>query len=306
MSPPHQTGNPLLDAALAQAQLGFRIYHARPGTKRPQWTGYKARATTDAATLATWWTRYPHANPMALIPPGIAIVDVDPRHGGHDGLRTLEMQHSALPGTWTVETRHGGTHLYYLLPDTAQLAQSTHLAAGVDVLGPQCPLTIPGFVHDNGHVNGWNEFWNPATMACTPIPPWLLDLARPRTAPKPPRSRPTTVPTPPPTTVEPGTPLAQGHERIATHHAGGGTEVLAPCALPPGKLTGMEVADLLRQHAQVCIGYLAGVLDRPAPPLGERCLASFRAQRPARAAFLGPGRSREEARVGGEGGVPWR
>jgi len=72
-------------------------------------------------------------------------VDVDPRHGGQDGLRTLEMQHSALPGTWTVETRHSGTHRYYLLPDHAQLAQSTHLAAGVEVLGPQCPLTIPGF-----------------------------------------------------------------------------------------------------------------------------------------------------------------
>jgi len=145
MSTPQQTGNPLLEAALAQARLGFHIYHARPGTKRPQWTGYKERATTDEATLTAWWTRYPHANPMALIPPGVAIVDVDPRHGGQDGLRTLEMQHSALPGTWTVETRHSGTHRYYLLPDHAQLAQSTHLAAGVEVLGPQCPLTIPGF-----------------------------------------------------------------------------------------------------------------------------------------------------------------
>jgi hypothetical protein len=89
MSTPQQTGNPLLEAAWAQARRGFRMYHARPGTKRPQWTGYKERATTDEAMLTAWWTRYPHANPMALIPPSVAIVDVDPRHGGQDGLRTL-------------------------------------------------------------------------------------------------------------------------------------------------------------------------------------------------------------------------
>jgi len=288
MSTPQPTGNALLEAALAQARLGFRIYHARPGTKRPQWTGYKERATTDEATLTAWWTRYPHANPMALIPPGVAIVDVDPRHGGHDGLRTLEMQHSALPGTWTVETRHGGTHRYYLLPDNAQLAQSTHLAAGVEVLGPQCPLTIPGFVHDDGHVNRWEEFCNPATMHCTPIPLWLLDLTGPRTAPKPTRSRPTTVQTPPPTTAEPATPLSQGSGKTAAHSAGGGTEVLAPCAVPPEKLTGRAVADLLREHAPLCIGYLAGLLDRPAPQLGESFLAWFRAEGKPSAAFLRP------------------
>ena len=165
-----------LDAARAFLQhLNWPIYPADQ-RKKPHWEDYKRLATTTLAPLIRAWRKWPHANPMAIIPPGYAVIDIDPRNGGLDNLRNLELHYSPLPATLEDNTSEGGFHLPFKLPPGVCIPPHTEIAPGVEVLGDRHPLTIPGFVHANGHTNTWNEFMNPSTMAMATLPQWVLNL----------------------------------------------------------------------------------------------------------------------------------
>jgi len=298
-----------LDAARAFLQrLSWPIYHAVHGSKKPHWKRYKSLATTEATQLTRWWQQCPHANPMTLIQPPYAILDIDPRNGGRDSLDTLESHHTRLPPTWSVWTRDHGYHLYFHLPPSVTLPPPcTHLAPGVELLGPTHPLTIPGFQHHDGQINTWDEFCNPDTMPCSPIPLWLLHLVN---------SHPTHTPTPhgpsshgesltqdhtpffssaqtPEATQTPDpTPMTppRSHGLQPDQATGGGQDSLlhAPRALQA--LTAGQLVDLLRDPAMVptYLAYLAGLLGRQPPVLGESFLAWFREEQHASAVFMPP------------------
>lgn len=76
-------------------------------------------ATTDIAQIATWWAgRYSNANIGVRVPPAIAVLDIDPRHGGDATVAELQEQYGPLPRTLTVWSGRGdgGRHLYFHRP----------------------------------------------------------------------------------------------------------------------------------------------------------------------------------------------
>lgn len=75
-------------------------------------------ATTDLDLIHRWWTEEPDANigaPCKLN--GWAVLDIDPRNGGHASLCALEERVGVLPGTVMQITGGDGLHALYQSPD---------------------------------------------------------------------------------------------------------------------------------------------------------------------------------------------
>lgn len=79
-------------------------------------------ASDDLDLIAAWWDRYPRANiGVAAGASGLAVLDIDPAHGGLGSLirlaLTLGESGERLPGTLTAMTGGGGFHLVYRAPE---------------------------------------------------------------------------------------------------------------------------------------------------------------------------------------------
>jgi hypothetical protein len=138
-------------------------------------------ATTDAAPIRRWWSRYPHAN-IATSTSWATVLDVDPRHGGDDALAVLERDHGALPETAEVLTGGGGRHVYFR-PVAGLAASASKVGVGLDIkTGPGAYVLVP----PSSHVTGGTyleEVLHP--LFDTPLaemPSWLVELARKETA----------------------------------------------------------------------------------------------------------------------------
>src|SRR5215208_2537952 len=80
---------------------GLQCEH--PG-KHPRWERGTLEhghldATTDEALIRHWWGKWPHANVAALVLRGEMVLDVDPRNGGFESLRTLEAKAGPIPAS---------------------------------------------------------------------------------------------------------------------------------------------------------------------------------------------------------------
>jgi len=123
----------MLQAALDYTDR-FAVVILWPRSKRPVETlavnGWQS-ATRDPAVVRSWWSRYPDGNVgIALVPSGIAALDIDPRHGGDDSLHDLERALGELPETWRALTGGGGLHIYLRDPGVPLVG---NLAPGVEV-----------------------------------------------------------------------------------------------------------------------------------------------------------------------------
>lgn len=138
-------------------------------------------ATTDPALIHRWWTEEPDANigaPCKLN--GWAVIDIDPRNGGDQSLRALEIRVGVLPGTALQLTGGGGLHMPYLTP-------------GFDL--PGSPFPGVDFKH-NGyillapsvHASGGHYRWAGDGLFRAPAVPWPAALLprkeREKTAPR--------------------------------------------------------------------------------------------------------------------------
>jgi len=67
---------------------------------------------------------------------GVFVLDVDPRHGGDESLKTLEAAHGNLPITLTAKTGGGGIHYLFQIPAGQTIRNSaSNLASGLDIRG---------------------------------------------------------------------------------------------------------------------------------------------------------------------------
>jgi hypothetical protein len=76
-------------------------------------------ATTNIDQVAAWWGgRHRNANIGARIPAGMLLIDVDPRHGGHEAWAALERKHGPFPETMMQYSGRGdgGCHRFVRLP----------------------------------------------------------------------------------------------------------------------------------------------------------------------------------------------
>lgn len=182
-------GNPggvsdLGEAALAYAAQGWSVLPLERRGKRPLLPHGFVEASTDAATVARWWSRWPTANVGIAIPPGVIVVDVDERHGGAKSLSALERRFGALPrNTLSAATGNGGWHLIYGVAAGTELRRSVgserNGRLGIDLL-----VGGSGYLVAAPSVTTEQYRWL-SREPVAPAPPWLVDLVAVRAEPVP-------------------------------------------------------------------------------------------------------------------------
>jgi putative DNA primase/helicase len=154
-----------LEIAVSLARIGWSVFpvsiyedangkrHKVPAVK------WKAEATTDVATVKSWW-RGEHAGRWIGVyagAAGIVVLDVDP--GGDDSIAAAGLE---IPPTLNYPThRHGGRHYVYAAPEGVELTIAKGLLDGVDVRSGAGLMIYYG-----PRLNA------PPTLA--PAPDWLL------------------------------------------------------------------------------------------------------------------------------------
>ncbi len=110
-------------------------------------------ATTGPDQIAAWWNEHPHRNIGCRPPPGVIVLDIDPRHGGDDAMHKLITQHGPLAPTWVAATGGGGWH-YWLLANPADIRPKPF--PGVEIKhwdnGYVC---MPPSIHGSGRAYRW-------------------------------------------------------------------------------------------------------------------------------------------------------
>lgn len=165
-------------AALDYLSRGWSVIPVRPRSKIPllRWEEFQSRHATEA-DVAGWFRAWPQAN-VGIVTgriSGLAVLDVDPRHGGEPGLRMLEQAHAGLPAT--VEASTGtGRHLYFALPPVT-LPNRVGLAPGIDIRAEGGMVVAPPSIHPSGATYRWLAGHGPGEIPVAALPSWLLSLA---------------------------------------------------------------------------------------------------------------------------------
>jgi Bifunctional DNA primase/polymerase, N-terminal len=129
-------------------------------------------ATTNIAVIAAWWSdTYVGFNIGGRIPAAMAMIDIDPYHGGLESLAALERKYGPLPTTLTDMSGRGdgGRHLFFRRP--AGKLTDKCLGGGIDLKTSTGYAVLPPSIHpDPGR---------PYTRIEAPVatpPGWLIEL----------------------------------------------------------------------------------------------------------------------------------
>jgi hypothetical protein len=148
-------------------------------------------ATADADQIIAWWTgRYAGFNIGLRPPPGVVIVDVDPRDRGDVELARLLNGRTLVPTlTATTGRGHHGLHALYRMGLNRPRRDLCH---GVQLKGHDSGyiLAAPSAHPDTGGLYRWDN-----ALPIADAPGWLIELCRKPTAEALPR--PTTTRRPP-------------------------------------------------------------------------------------------------------------
>jgi hypothetical protein len=182
--------DPALTAALEYAARGWRVLPIKPGTKHPPIKAWQEAATTDAETIANWFTHLYRDHGVGIATgaaSGVWVLDVD----DWEALANLEEEHGPLPATYSVTTGSGGIHQYYAVPNGQTITNANQLPRGIDVRGEGGQVVAPPSMHPESGQAYTQEHSSPDTLAQAPA--WLLELVRAPERPEAPE-RPTTPP----------------------------------------------------------------------------------------------------------------
>lgn len=193
------TGNPLLEAILTYAGRGWAVFPVYEVTdqgecacrradckdrgKHPRTEHGAKDATTDEATIRSWWSKWPNAN-VAIATgarSGLIVLDIDPRHQGDESLRAVEARYGELPKTPRAKSGSGGEHIYLQHPGpahTVRNAQGLGGFTGLDLKGDGGYIIADPSRHASGQHYRWKRASHPDLRAVAPAPLWVLDLAR--------------------------------------------------------------------------------------------------------------------------------
>jgi Bifunctional DNA primase/polymerase, N-terminal/AAA domain/Primase C terminal 1 (PriCT-1) len=185
-----------LDAALGYAARGWQVIPLNTPVeggcscqredctkvgKHPRTAHGLNDGTTDEGVIRDWWGMWPDANVGIVtgIVSGLAVLDVDPRHGGDDSLRELEAQHGVLPRTLRTRTGGGGEHVLFSYPpneEPGKLRNRTKFLTGLDWRGDGGYIVAPPSLHASGERYEWID--GPEDVQLVPPPEWLMALAK--------------------------------------------------------------------------------------------------------------------------------
>jgi hypothetical protein len=185
----------LLAQALLYASHGWHVFplHTPDGAggcscrkpdcgsigKHPRTFKGLKEATTDEAQIRRWWTQFPDAN-IGIATGKISnllAIDVDPRHGGWEGLKELfDRVGEPFPETMEVITGSGGRHFLFRMPDADIRNSANKLAQGVDVRGNGGYIVAAPSLHASSNRYGWTT--TEAQLKHLPYP-FLRELITP-------------------------------------------------------------------------------------------------------------------------------
>ena len=134
-------------------------------------------ATTNEATIREWCTRWPYAN-IGIVTgaqSGLVVLDVDPRHSGHESLKELEQRYGPLPQTFETITGGDGRHIFFAHPGQ-QISNKVGFAPGLDIRGDGGYIVAPPSLHASGMGYHWEVAHHPDDTPLALISGWLLDL----------------------------------------------------------------------------------------------------------------------------------
>ena len=139
-----------------------------PG-KHPIESNWRQRAITSPSQIATWWRQHPYANIALALPPGLLVVDIDPRNGGDDSLLTLP----GFPDTVEALTGGGGRHIYLTYPPDRPKPPAK-LAPGIDIKASGGYVLLSPSLHVSERRYEWEASSQPTDMPIAEAPDWLL------------------------------------------------------------------------------------------------------------------------------------
>lgn len=192
--------NALLDAALAYARAGWRVFPVhgwRDGcctcgdpercdnpAKHPLTSHGLHDATVQEAAIRRWWAQWPDANVAIRAEDIGVVVDVDPRNGGTESLDRIFAEHGGMPDTVEVLTGGGGQHFYLRAPHPVTKGKLPSYP-GIDIQASGSYVIAPPSVHKSGRRYEFeaSSDWT-AGQVIAECPAWILKLrgeAVPRT-----------------------------------------------------------------------------------------------------------------------------
>jgi hypothetical protein len=103
---------------------------------------------------------------------GLFVLDVDPRHGGHDTLRALLLEYGPMVPTWQALTQSGGAHYFFKWDDNQPVGNRANILPGLDIRG------VGGYVLIAPSVVEGSYDWvrSPSKTELMPAPEWLMQL----------------------------------------------------------------------------------------------------------------------------------
>ena len=152
----------VLQTALAYAKQDIRVIPIKQGEKRPPMQGWQNAATSDPATIRTWFEGQFKDCGLGIATGEfrnryLIVIDIDdrPEFSGSDTLKDLEQLHGELPDTVEVITGSGGRHIYFLTDAPIRNEASGRLGQGIDVRGIGGQVLAPPTIHPNGKTYEW-------------------------------------------------------------------------------------------------------------------------------------------------------
>jgi len=171
----------VLDAALAYARRGIRVFPIQHKSKVPLLEGWPSNASSDEAVVREWFTKT-YKGAGVGIATGAAgkrqffVLDVDDKNGkrGSDTLADLEKQHGKLLDTVTVLTPTGGRHLYFTTSVKIRNDAGKRLGDGLDIRGVGGYVVAPPSTHENGGEYTFEVGYDMADLKPADAPDWLM------------------------------------------------------------------------------------------------------------------------------------
>jgi len=164
------------DSAIAYGEQGLAVFPCSGKTPLTE-HGFKD-ATTDSATIAAWWDRWPKANvAIATGPSGLVVIDIDQKNDvdGWESWQDLKTELALNDDTVTCETPTGGLHLYYRANGHDVSCSAGKLGPGLDVRARGGYVVAPPSLHPNGNPYTWALDGAPDECEMLPFPAALLE-----------------------------------------------------------------------------------------------------------------------------------
>jgi hypothetical protein len=175
--------NLLLEAALAYAAHGWRIFPVVPGSKKPfikTGKDHAEHASCDPKQIREWWEGRYHTASIGLTcgrANGLVVLDVDQPDGAASLARLVDLAgEDYFPETVECRSGGGGAQLFLLYPEGVNghrvKSSAGRIGVNLDIRGDGGIVVLPPSTHTSGRCYEWVVPPDEGEIAA--VPEWLL------------------------------------------------------------------------------------------------------------------------------------